>query len=263
MSCVPLFSDSVWANCGGFTGKDDHELCELSKQRTEKFDDEYVRQVCQIWNAAKARPPRVKIESHWTVTGKTVACRSLAHEYYFTLLHWVLKEGTSLNLACRVVQWKMLPCAKLVRTSPVFLLSEPGCRQLLCFTLVRLMASLVVKSEALGSTKDNFCGMIQWIQEQCHLLVRLGSPFAAEARQIKLQMHGLLLLYVQPDTTDHGIALAMEAMNVFTALKDPARYEKAKARVPPTSALVPTAKHRAIAPIGPSSLASLNKREIL
>lgn len=264
MSCVPLFSDSVWANFG-YTGRDAYELRKLSEDRTEKFDGEYVRQVCRIWDEAKARPPHAAaavLESHWVIGGKGVVCRSLAHEYYFTLLRWVLEEKKDLNRACRIVQWRMMPCALLVKSSPVFFLSEPGCRQLLCWTLCRFMAGLIDLSEAMGSTEGVFCGMIRWTLDQCHLLARLRSPFAEQARALALRLRPLLLLYVKPDDADHDIALAMAAMNAFLALRDTARYEKARARVPPTSVLAPTDRHRPVPPVGPSSVSSLNKRWI-
>jgi hypothetical protein len=246
-----------------FTGKDAYELRQLSKQRTENFDEKYIREVCQIWDLVKARPPpHVVIESRWEICDKRIVCRSLAQEYYLSLLHWVLSEKKELARACRVVQWKMLPCAKIIKTSPVYFMSENGCRQLLCFTLVRLMVSLVFKSEARESTGNMFCGMIQWILNQTHLLIQLKSPFEVEARQIKLEMRAMLLLYVAPDNSDHGIQLAMEAMNAFLLLKDTVRYEKAKSRVPATSVLIPTTTHRVISPIGPSSISSLNNNKI-
>jgi len=262
MSCVPLYSDSVWANFG-YTGRDAYELRKLSEDRTEKFDGEYVRQVCRIWDDAKARPRLASgglLRSHWVLNGKTVLCRSLAHEYYFTLLRWVLEEKKDLNRACRIVQWRMMPCALLVKSSPAFFLSLPGCRQLLCWTLCRFMAGLIYLSESLKSTEGVFCGMIRWTLDQCHLLVRLRSPFAEPASALQLRLRPLLLLYVKPDNADHDIALAMAAMNDFLALRDTERYEKARARVPPTSGLEPTTTHRPVPPVGPSSVSSLNKR---
>ena len=262
MNCVPVYSDRVWANFG-YTGRDPYQLRELSKKRTEQFDQEYVRQVCRIWDEAKARPPRdARLRSQWVIGGKTVVCRSLAHEYYFTLLRWVLEEKTELNKACRVVRWRMLPCALLVKSSPVFFLSEPGCRQLLCFSLCRLMAYFIDLSEKRDSTGGNFCGMIRWTLDQCRLLAGLRSPFAAEAEAIRARLRPLLLLHVPSDSVNHGISLAMEAMNDFLVLRDTARYQKARARVPATSALIPTDTHRPVRPVGPSSVSSLNKRSL-
>jgi hypothetical protein len=220
------------------------------------------------WKRIKAgsRDRTLPVATQWEspMDKKVVTVRSFVHEYYFQVMFWVqhLVSTKQVVKAASVVRWHLLPLAKMLR-GPLFLFTENGCRQLLAYTLILCMKKFILRSEARGSTGVAFCGMIQWTVDHCKLLIGLKSPFLPQARQIRHEMSALMLLYVEPDDSDHMISLAMEAMTRFLYLGDTERHAKASQKVPSTSQLKPTSEHRRIEPVGPSDIKSLNEKSLV
>lgn len=262
LKVFPLSNDEVWKNLK--CEKDAYELRQLSKQRVDQVNEEYVSQVMDIWMSAKKEPKLFQGfelgRPQWQVDSMVVTCHSLAQEVAMTLLcslQHLTESYKTLIMACQRIYWVLLPHIKLLKQSRVFLLTEAGVRQLLCYYLILLMRNLSFKSEKLNVTGDNFCGMLQWIHDQCHLLIGVRSPFINEIRRYKHETSALLLLYGEGRDSDHVIALRMEAMNRFLYLKDTLRYEKAKSQVPSTSPMTPTTDVNKVMTIGPSDIQKL------
>lgn len=259
----PIEDDQVWKN---LKYKDAYELRQFSQQRTNKFDEEYVAEVMEIWMSAKKQPSLFKgftIQSQWKIHSTIVKCQSLAQEVAMTLLYrtqFMTETYKDLIKACQLIYGKLLPHVKIMKQTKVFLLTETGVRQLLCYYLIMLMRNLVLKSEKLNVTGDTFCGMLQWIHQQCHLLITLKSPFD-DIRTFKHEASAMLLLYGEGRDSNHVIALRMEAMNRFLYLKDTLRYEKAKSKVPSTSPMTPVSDYKKVKTIGPSDIKKLSEQQ--
>lgn len=264
LKICPLENDQVWKNLK-HKDKDAYELRQFSQQRTNKFDEEYVSEVLEIWMSAKKQPKLFQCfqleKPQWKIDDSTVmTCHSLAQEVAMTLLCSLQNLTSSyknLIKACKRIYWTLLPHVKLLNQSKVFFLTENGLRQVLCYYLILLMRNLVFKSEKLGVTGDTFCGMLQWIKDQCHLLLTLRTPFANDIRTFKQEAEAMILLYVEGKDSNHEIALRMEAMNRYLHLKDTIRYNKAQAQVPSTSPMTPTSDYKSLVPIGPSDIEAL------
>jgi hypothetical protein len=75
--------------------------------------------------------------------------------------------------------------------------------------------------------------------------------------RIRKHMEAMQLLTIPPDNTDHKIALALEASLRFVELGDTTRALQARACVPSTAQIAPSASHAPVKPLGPSTIKEL------